>query len=256
MEVIMEKYICNLCNGQKQIPPCPKCKGKPELDWIEYVIGTGDIVDFDYGYKGCMELAGATVTFATTAPDGVDNNSQFYFQNAASHNLAIIWHSTQASPEQTPNNDGRLSSGKVFNAVYNDIADFMELDEPIEVIECGKVYVRDKDNKVRISESYCEKGILGIASDTYGYGLGVKNFDFTNYFMQIPICIGGFVLAYVDKQYEPGTPLTSAPNGYLTEMKEEERCKNPERLVGTYLKVEKKDEWNDVVVNGRHWIKV
>lgn len=57
----MEKYICNLCNGQKQIPPCPKCKGKPELDWVEYVIGTGDIVDFDYGYKGCMELAGATV---------------------------------------------------------------------------------------------------------------------------------------------------------------------------------------------------
>jgi len=61
MEVIMEKYICNLCNGQKQIPPCPKCKGKPELDWVEYVIGTGDIVDFDYGYGGCMELAGATV---------------------------------------------------------------------------------------------------------------------------------------------------------------------------------------------------
>ena len=74
--------------------------------------------------------------------------------------------------------------------------------------------------------------------------------------MQIPICIGGFVLAYVDREYVSGTALTSAPNGYLTEMGEEERIKHPERLVGTYLKPEKKDEWNDVVVDGRHWVKV
>lgn len=57
----MKKYICNLCNGEKQLPPCPKCKGKVELDWVEYVVGVGDIIDFDYGYHGCMQLAGATV---------------------------------------------------------------------------------------------------------------------------------------------------------------------------------------------------
>ena len=57
----MEKYICSLCNGQKQIPPCPKCKGKGELDWVEYVIGVGDMIDFEYGYQGCMELAGAKI---------------------------------------------------------------------------------------------------------------------------------------------------------------------------------------------------
>jgi len=50
-----------LCNGEKKLPPCPKCKGKVELDWVEYVVGTGDIIDFVLGYEGCMELAGATV---------------------------------------------------------------------------------------------------------------------------------------------------------------------------------------------------
>ncbi len=57
----MEKYICNLCNGKKQIPSCPKCKGKGKLDWVEYVIGVDDMSDFECGYQGCMELAGATV---------------------------------------------------------------------------------------------------------------------------------------------------------------------------------------------------
>ena len=57
----MEKYICNLCNGEKQLPPCQKCKGKVELDWVEYVVGVGDIIDFEYGYEGCMALAGAKI---------------------------------------------------------------------------------------------------------------------------------------------------------------------------------------------------
>ncbi len=57
----MKKYTCNLCNGEKQLPSCPKCKGKVELDWVEYVVGVGDIIDFEYGYEGCMVLAGAKV---------------------------------------------------------------------------------------------------------------------------------------------------------------------------------------------------
>ena len=55
------KYICNFCNGEKQLPPCPKCKGKVELDWIENVIGCGDIADFEFGYEGTFQLAGAKV---------------------------------------------------------------------------------------------------------------------------------------------------------------------------------------------------
>lgn len=54
-------YKCTVCSGKKQLPPCPKCKGKVELDWVENVVGCGDIPDFVFGYEGTFQLAGAHV---------------------------------------------------------------------------------------------------------------------------------------------------------------------------------------------------
>lgn len=141
---------------------------------------------------------------------------------------------------------------KVYNAVWNDIADFLPLDEKIEV-EYGKVYVRTVDGQTRKSTSYNEQGIIGLASDTYGFGVGRKeNWNGT----QLPVAIGGFVLAHVIAEYAPGTPLTCGEDGVLVEMRIEEKRDYPERMVATYYKPESVDEWNGVAVNGRHWVKV
>ena len=207
------------------------------------------------GYSGAGFTIGADITFQTTSADGSDNNSRFYFQNADSQNLAVVWHSTQTSPEQTPNADGRFTSGKVYNSVYNDIADFLELEQPISKIEYGKVYVRGKDGSVRLSSCYCEKGIIGIASDMYGFGIGTKQ-KAEKENRQLPICIGGFILAHVDSIYEPGTPLTCNGGGTLTEISQEYKIRYPERIIGTFYKEEKEKEWNGIKVNGRHWVKV
>lgn len=141
-----------------------------------------------------------------------------------------------------------LTATKVSNAVYNDIADLIEFDGEIEY---GCSYVVDPTGKVRKSEEYCEKGTLGIASDTYGYALGVDK-----EVKQIPICVGGFVLAHVDKIYEFGTALTSGENGILTEMHLSDRRNYPEKLIGIFYKIETKEIWRDIVVNKRHWVKV
>jgi hypothetical protein len=143
--------------------------------------------------------------------------------------------------------NGYLYATKVYNAVWNDIADFIELDEEID-IEYGKVYVYE-NGKMRLSKS-CELGIVGIASDTYGYGLGKK--DIKN---EIPIAIGGFVLAH-SPIYPSGTPLTSSMSGRLSKMKMLDKLFHPERMVATFFREEKKEEWNGVKVNGRHWVKV
>lgn len=145
---------------------------------------------------------------------------------------------------------GQLNATKVIGAVYNDIADFIEVPEGF-TFEYGKVYIRNKDFQVEESSLYLQKGIVGIASDTFGFAVGEKE-----EFNQIPIAVGGWVLAYVDKIYEPGTPLTSTENGYLTEIKLEDKSIFPERIIAVYDRPEKLDEWNGIEVRSRSWVKV
>jgi hypothetical protein len=149
--------------------------------------------------------------------------------------------------------DGNFYASRVHNAVFNDIADFIEIDdqEPFEY-ENGKAYIRNINGCTRLSCSYNEKGIIGIVSDTYGYGLGKKVSECT----QLPIAVGGFVLAYVRKDYTSGTPLTVDKDGYLTKHKLIDRILNPSNTIATYYKKEKKEEWNGIKVNNRSWVKV
>ena len=152
--------------------------------------------------------------------------------------------------------NGHFYAEKVYNAVWNnDIADFFEVENELDVIEYGKAYVLDEYGNAKISESYMEEGIIGIASDTYGYGLGkrgVKN--------EIPIGVAGIVLAYVDKDYRTGTPLTVGPNGILTEFLQIDKVKYPERMIATFYRREKREKLvsgeNETFVKGRCWVKV
>lgn len=104
-----------------------------------------------------------------------------------------------------------------------------------------------------LSSKYCDNSILGIATDTYGFGVGKKRLGNK----EIPIGVCGFVLAYVDKCYKPGTPLTCTKNGYLTKISWWRKILNPEKIVATFIKNENKELFaNKVKVNGRNWVKV
>lgn len=153
-------------------------------------------------------------------------------------------------------NDGVSATGqfiaeRVWNAVWNDIADFQQV---CDEVVFGKCYF-DTIDGAKICNSYCQKSVIGIATDTFGMAVGQGRFQ-----SQVPIGIAGWVLAFVDKSYEPGTPLTNDSHGNLTEMKLEEKQKFPERLVGVYKKPEYDQffgpEGKKVAVNGRHWVKI
>lgn len=98
--------------------------------------------------------------------------------------------------------------------------------------------------------------VIGLASDTFGLSVGSDE----RKKKQVPIAIGGWVLAYVDKEYPTGTPLTNDAYGFLTEMTLEEKRNFPERLIATYKKLETNPkfgpEGKEIAVNGRHWVKV
>ena len=146
-----------------------------------------------------------------------------------------------------------IYAAAVHNAVWNDLADCIPVDDECKV-EPGYCYCFDGERYYK-STKYLDEGIVGIDSDTYGMNMGRKP-DLN----QMDVAVAGFVLAYVDKEYKPGTPLTCTENGYLTEIKKEDKIEYPERIVATYWKSEPADEWGSdsrrVRVNGRKWVKV
>jgi hypothetical protein len=149
--------------------------------------------------------------------------------------------------------EGGIKGSKVYNAVWNDLADCIPVNEEA-IIEPGYCYCFDGEKYYKATK-YLEKGIIGIESDTYGMHMGSKSGV-----KQMDVAVSGFALAYVDKEYEPGTPLTCTENGYLTEIAKQDKIEYPERIVGTYWKPEKEEYWgskkNKVRVKGRHWIRI
>lgn len=148
-------------------------------------------------------------------------------------------------------NNGHFTAEKVWNAVWNDFADFQKLNDQLVY---GKCYY-DTVEGARICNQRCQLSVIGIASDTFGSSVGQNSFH-----RQAPIAVAGWVLAFVDQEYEPGTPLTNDENGNLTKMTSEEKREFPERLVAIYKAKELSEEFgttnSKIKVNGRHWVKV
>lgn len=203
-----------------------------------------------------IHAAGFTGALTGNASTATQASKVTVTSSVADANYPVVWNNntnrlydTAAKLFFNPST-GSLTAEKVYNAVWNDIADFIPVG-PNTTIEYGKVFVMDAEENYGVAQGYCPAGIIGIASDTYGFGVGQKQ-----NVKQIPIAIGGFVLAHVDKKYAPGTPLTATAQGKLTEIKIEDKRDYPERIVATYWKSESEAHWNGVLVNGRHWVKV
>ena len=148
---------------------------------------------------------------------------------------------------------GNIYAGAVYGAVWNDLSDSIPVDDDCD-LEHGYCYCFDGE-KYSKSSKYLDDGIIGIHSDTYGFKMGAEEGK-----KKMDVAVSGFVLAYVDKEYKPGTPLTCTKNGYLTKIKLRDKIRYPEKIIATYWKSEPADELGSgsrkVRVNGRKWVKV
>jgi len=146
---------------------------------------------------------------------------------------------------------GHFQAEKIWNSVWNDYADLQLLAD--ELIP-GKCYFDTYDG-AKICNERCQLSVIGIASNTFAQAVGKRSDT-----KQVPIAVAGWVLAFVDKEYPCGTPLTNNEFGELTEMTREEKMYYPERLVATYKRAELEEyfgsESSKVLVNKRHWVKV
>jgi hypothetical protein len=139
---------------------------------------------------------------------------------------------------------------KIWNAVYNDVVDWQDLKEGAEV-KYGKVYVDSYDG-AHLPTGRCQLGVMGICSDTFGFAVGrIQDRN------QIPVSVAGWCLAYVDKMYQTGIPLTNTSSGCLTEMNATEKMTFPERLIAIYKRPEHEEVWQGKVeTKNRHWVQV
>lgn len=135
----------------------------------------------------------------------------------------------------------------VHNAIWNDLVDCMEVPENTS-LEYGYCYSWKGSSVVR--SSYSSKNCIGIHSNTAGFAMGEKKTE------TVRAAVAGFVLAYVDRLYPEGTPLTWGDNGVLTKCSSLKRILHPERIIATFYREEKEEKWHDLPVSGRHWVKV
>lgn len=146
------------------------------------------------------------------------------------------------------------SGDAVTGAVWNDLIDCIDIPED-DIIESGYCYCMHEDGHYHKSEKYLDNRFIGIDSDTYSLAMNMEPEK-----RKLNAAVSGFVLAYVDKEYPIGTALTCTENGYLTEIKKEDKCYNPERIIATYWKNEERKEIvkedRTVKVNGRKWVKI
>ena len=145
-----------------------------------------------------------------------------------------------------------FSSG-CYGALWNDLADCIPIQSGLNP-EPGYCYRFDGENYKKTIK-YLDEQFIGIHSDTYGFAMG-KEKDKT----KLDVAVAGFVLAYTDKKYKTGTPLTCDKNGILTRIKLFDRIFHPHMIVATYWKDEHKkvvgNSDKTVIVDNRNWVKI
>ena len=147
--------------------------------------------------------------------------------------------------------NGDLYATRVFQGVWNDYAEYREIEQRVEA---GRVVVEVGDDKVRQSVMRMEPGAM-IVSDTFGSVMG----DWSE--NSVPVCVSGRVLAYPAEpicSYTVGDPVCSGCNGTISKMTREEVREYPDRIIGTVSSIPAYNTWGpkEIKVNGRIWIKV
>ncbi len=223
------------------------------------VVGGGEAADVVYdnvavGNEDLYLVADGNIRFITYSGSGGNNTEKWANRKDVgimdTDGRLTLYEDFEAKKNITAT--GEVTASKVMNSVWNDIADFIEVEKETP-IEYGKVYTRREDGTHHIANKYASTGLVGIASDTFGFGVGEKKKGTP----QVPIGIGGFVLAHIDKVYPVGTPLTSSKRGGVTKANLLTRLCHPERIIASFYKAETKTVWNKKIqVNNRHWVKI
>lgn len=140
-------------------------------------------------------------------------------------------HSDSVDPTGTErlNYDGYFYATRVYNAVYNDLAEFfLSEDKP----EPGKVYKFNSNGKLEISNKRADSKVAGVCSDTPAFVMK------TEYEKQggVPIALAGSVDVWVRGRIKIGDELVGDKNGFATKAKWYDKVFNRSAIIGRVIK--------------------
>ena len=107
--------------------------------------------------------------------------------------------------------DGYFYATRVYNAVYNDLAEYFKTDSQKKP-EPGKVYVISQfsDKAIRKSNKKGDRNVIGVCSDTPAYVMK-QEYEKDG---GIPICLTGTIDVWVESKIKRGDELMSDKNGF------------------------------------------
>lgn len=184
------------------------------------------------------------VNYYVTAVQNTGDNKSLY---ASTEGVYIKRVNSTDSGSSDTTTSYHLYASAVHNAVWNDLADCIEVPEDTN-LEFGYCYSWNGDRVEKSSRK--SRNCIGIHSNTAGLFMGEKPVK------TIQAAVAGFVLAHMDRAYPEGTPLTWGDDGKLVKCGVVKRILHPERVIATFYKEETQETWHGVKVHNRHWVKV
>jgi hypothetical protein len=144
---------------------------------------------------------------------------------------AGTWDTSATAPDQTTrlNWNGYLYATRVYNAIYNDLAEFMDKKEGDNSYP-GDVLVQTEYGLVK-SFKKADKAVVGVYSDSFGYALGAENKD-----KKYPVGLSGVVFVKVKEVLEIGDLLVSGKDGFAIKAR---RIKSQGIVIGKVLENKK-----------------
>lgn len=161
-------------------------------------------------------LAGLTSVTSTTFVGALTGNaSTSTTATSANAVRGVNFHADTTAPSGTTqlNCDGYLYATKVYNAVWNDLAEFMPKSENANP---GEVLIMTEGG-VAPSKLRGDRAVVGVYSDTFGYALGADDQE-----NKCPVGISGRVWVKVKEEVKIGDLLISDENGFATKATKEE----------------------------------
>ena len=141
-------------------------------------------------------------------------------------------------------------NGVMHGAAWNDYAEkrlvLVDKDNP-ELTEPGSVVCENGDGSLSPSTERLQPCAY-VISDTYGMVIGED--------ADIPVGVSGKVLVKVDSVVKVGDCLCSGKNGFASVMTRNEVINFPDRILGIVTEIPTYEEWNDIKINNRVWMKI
>ena len=164
-----------------------------------------------------------------------DGSSNISIQTTVNKVEGVNFHQDATDPTGTTrlNMDGYFYATRVYNAVYNDLAEFMD---KAEETSPGDVVVQTKDGLIK-SQKRADIKAIGVHSDTYGYALGAEDQE-----NKIPVGISGTVWVKIDGKFKIGDMVVSHKNGKAIKANLIEKLFKRDALIGKILKDNKEND--------------